>query len=345
MKRQGGYVLFLFIPTLLTVTAMLATLQTSANSSTVLQLQILSDARQQLIAYSSSYLESYKPTGAGPGHLPCPDTDQTTNEFQVQVGLRGDGPNPPCGKHSIALGKLPRHISHSKSRYAFHLEDKHNLWYAVDTRFINNPVNRVVNPDSVGRIHLIDELPAAAMIFIPRESALLWKQTDSAIASQLMGVLEGRRDVKLLEESVSQYILITPAMLLQAVTLRVALWLQDQYQVPGLFDCASSHLCAYGALRSCDFFLRDKILLLIIKNKHVIKCDGSSVDSLRRNQHYNDARLDSVFLYRHWFYRNDWWRFVEIRLAKTCEEALADCDARVVLADDQRHLKLNVKPL
>ena len=64
--QQRGYVMLLLMPTLLVVTVSISIVQPSINNKSVLQLQILSHARQQLIAYSASYLESYKPTGAGP---------------------------------------------------------------------------------------------------------------------------------------------------------------------------------------------------------------------------------------------------------------------------------------
>ncbi|MEE9336193.1 MAG: hypothetical protein V3U65_19060 [Granulosicoccaceae bacterium] len=335
--RQSGYVMLLLLPTLIVFTVSISLVQPSVNNKIIRQSQTLVDARQHLIAYSASYLESYKPTGAGPGHLPCPDTDQVSDEYQVQAGLHGDGPNPPCGKRDIAIGKLPRHISHGKHRYAFHLEDKHALWYAVDTRFINNPVNRVVNPDTAGRIRLLKELPAAAVIFIPLEGAPIWTQSQSAVAKRLLQALQGSQGSGVFEESISQYVLITPAALLNAVTQRVALWLHEQYRIPDGI--------AYAAMRACNIPQRDKMLLLLLSNSPVTECDGSLADVGRAKRLFTDAKLDAVFLRRHWFYRNDWWRFVAVQLDDGCEEKSVDCYATVNVTAGQRPIALRVHPL
>lgn len=335
--------MLLLLPVLLVVTLSATMINPSTNNTTVRQLQILSDARQQLVAYAAAYLESYKPTGAGPGHLPCPDADQTPDEYHVQAGLRGDGPNPPCGNHTIAIGKLPRHISHGKHRYAFHLEDKHALWYAVDTRFINNPVNRAVNPETVGRIRLISELPAAAVVFIPIESSPMWKQPTSVVTGRLQQAFQGGKGVDTLKESIFQYVLITPTALLSAVTQRVALWLHGHYQVNDLFACASNKLCRYALLRSCEFSQRDKMLLLMLDNGKLFNCDGTAADRDRSKRFLSDARLDDDFFRRHWFYRNDWWRFVVIQIDDECMPALLDCHGVVLLTTGQQAMRLHVK--
>lgn len=334
--------MLLLLPALLVVTLSATMIDPSTKHTKVRQLQILSAARQQLIAYAAAYLESYKPTGAGPGHLPCPDTDQTPDEYYVQAGLRGDGPNPPCGKHAIAIGKLPRHISHGKHRYAFHLEDKHALWYAVDTRFINNPINRAVNPETVGRIHFTSELSAAAVVFIPIESSPMWKQPASVVTGRLQQAFQGGQGLDSLKESIFQYVLITPMALLSAVSQRVALWLHEQYQVNDFFACASNKLCEYAVLRSCGFAQRDRMLLLILDNTTTIKCDGTSADRDRSKLLISDARLDDVFLQRHWFYRNDWWRFVDIKIDDGCLSGSADCSALASFTATQQPIQLHV---
>jgi len=343
--KQGGYALLLFIPILLMATISFSAIRPMFDSQHVHHLQKLSDSRRQLIAYSASYLESYKPTGAGPGHLPCPDSDRSPDEYQVQLGLRGDGPNPPCGKHSIAIGKLPRHISHGKHRYAFHLEDRHTIWYAVDTRFINNPINRVVNPDTVGRINLVEELPAAAVLFMAREGASIWAQPSGVIISSLREALQGERTagkLELFERSVSQYVLITPAALVDAVTQRVALWMYAHFRTPALFNCASNKQCVYLPIRACDISLQAKIQLLMLSNNHMIECSGTPADVRLAAQALGDSRLDGVFLRRHWFYRNDWWRFVDVQLESDCIVGLGDCYAAVEAGDTDQPIVLRV---
>ncbi len=343
--KQRGYAILLLLPTLLVITVSISILQPSIGHKSVRQLQVLTDARHQLIAYSASYLESYKPTGAGPGHLPCPDTDWSPNTYKVQAGLRGDGPNPPCGKDTIAVGKLPRHITNGKNRYAFHLEDKHALWYAVDTRFINNPVNRVVNPDTIGRIDLVDALPAAAMVFIPRDAASLWVQDNDVVSNRLREALQGGQGLDDLEDAISQYVLITPELLLKAVSQRIALWMHEQYQTSTLFTCVSDRACAYIAVSACGIPIRSKAMLILLQAHNSVNCDGTPKDIDRVGRIINDSKLDSVYLRRHWFFRNNWWKHVDIQVADTCAKALNDCSAMVQAATNDQRITLYVKPL
>jgi len=311
------------------------------------QLRKLSDSRQQLLAYSASYLESYKPTGAGPGHLPCPDLDNTPDVYQVRLGLRGDGPNPPCGKYPIVVGKLPRHISHGRSRYAFHLEDKHATWYAVDTRFINNPVNRVVNPATVGRIRLVKDMPAAAVLFVPREDAALWALPSNEVTSLLREALQvGQADHQraVFENAVSHYVLLTPSALINAVTRRVALWMHSHYQRPDLLNCASNTQCIFDSIRHCDASIETKTQLLLLTIKRSIECDGTPLDADSIGLAIKDAHLDDVFLRQHWFYRNDWWRFVNVKWDSQCVDTVLDCYAAINTVSGDRSFVLRVLP-
>lgn len=118
-------------------------------------------ARRSLLAHASAYPESYGPSGAGPAHLPCPDTDGwpppagdaatlTAAGGSASAGaFDGEGPDPPCGTGAVAVGWLPRHVSLPSHRELFHRERARHLVYAVSTSVVNNPLDRVVNPASV----------------------------------------------------------------------------------------------------------------------------------------------------------------------------------------------------
>ena len=123
--------------------------------------QALLDARQALLSYTSSYPVLYGPRGAGPGHLPCPDTDSFALQGQPG-GVSDDGPDPPCGSGRLARGHLPRHVSLPAARYLFHTEPAQRLAYAVSTAVINNPLNRPVNDQQL--IELSSNLPVLAWI-------------------------------------------------------------------------------------------------------------------------------------------------------------------------------------
>ena len=108
----------------------------------------LQTARQALLTYAALYPWFYGPRGAGPGHLPCPDTDSLAMAPWSQASSR-DGPNPPCGTASSATGQLPRHVNLPGHRFVFHVEPYQRLEYRVSSDMINNPVNRVVNDDVI----------------------------------------------------------------------------------------------------------------------------------------------------------------------------------------------------
>ena len=82
----------------------------------------LQDAKAALIAYAVMHGEHYGAVGAGPGHLPCPDTN-------------GDGvENTPCGNN--ALGRLPQSVVASTTGNTILLSDYNygtdqQLWYAL----------------------------------------------------------------------------------------------------------------------------------------------------------------------------------------------------------------------
>lgn len=90
----------------------------------------LNDERNWLIYYSIDYANLYGYGSAGPGHLPCPDTDE---------GSERPGPNPPCGNAVVAVGKLPGGVNRSVGRIAFTDLFTSRTDYVVARALINNP--------------------------------------------------------------------------------------------------------------------------------------------------------------------------------------------------------------
>ena len=97
-------------------------------------------ARDALLAYATIYPELYGPTGAGPGHLPCPDTDDA---------FRLAGPNPPCGRGDVATGRLPLHVTVAATRVGIDVDvGDEPVRYRLATRAANNPARRPMVSDA-----------------------------------------------------------------------------------------------------------------------------------------------------------------------------------------------------
>ncbi len=86
--------------------------------------------RDRLLYYAVDYVNLYGPGGAGPGHLPCPDTD---------AGALRPGPNPPCGSNHIQHGMLPDGVSRRVGRVAFTDSLFQRSEYSVAGSVVNNP--------------------------------------------------------------------------------------------------------------------------------------------------------------------------------------------------------------
>lgn len=150
MEKQSGFGLLLLLTLLVAISGYaLATMSTGLQPDISLAHAVrlnaaLRQSRQALISYSAHYPYLYGPRGAGTGHLPCPDTDSLdsdTTSWSVK-----HGPNPPCGNSTVAVGRLPSHISFAEGRYMIHAGLGPRVDYTVSSRVINNPGNYPVNP-------------------------------------------------------------------------------------------------------------------------------------------------------------------------------------------------------
>jgi len=94
----------------------------------------LSLERERLVHYSIDYGNLYGAGGAGPGHLPCPNTN---------AAWQRPGPNPPCGHGLSVSGKLPNGVTRPRGRIA--LSDALHISsnYSVSNAVVNNPAQAV----------------------------------------------------------------------------------------------------------------------------------------------------------------------------------------------------------
>lgn len=132
--KQRGYAALLLLAGLSAATLGFGMVGSKASRS---QWQILTqDAfqlnseRARLIHYAVDYSNLYESGGAGPGHLPCPDTDP---------GFVRPGPNPPCGRDALATGKLPDGVTREVGRIALTDSLLNRSSYAVSRGLVNNP--------------------------------------------------------------------------------------------------------------------------------------------------------------------------------------------------------------
>lgn len=134
----------------------------------------LVDAREALLAYAVTVGDAYGATGAGPGHLPCPDTN-------------GDGvENAPCAGNVV--GRLPRSIVLPSgvvlllSDYGVGFDER--IWYAVSPPYKRLPQGSV-NSSAPGTF-TVDGQPGVAAILLASGPALSGQTRASNTASNYL---------------------------------------------------------------------------------------------------------------------------------------------------------------
>lgn len=147
-----------------------------------------------LMAHTTLYPDLYGPAGAGPGHLPCPDTDMADNVRQWSRA----GPNPPCAARPEVAGAVPAHVTVTSLRAGIDslALNAAPLDYRLSAEVVNNPVGRVVN------------------------ARKLWSQGLDTLAT--VGIDEPDA-----ASEPSRALAIRRASLMPAIERRVALWLVD----------------------------------------------------------------------------------------------------------------------
>jgi hypothetical protein len=149
-NRQRGYALVLALVLLISggLYAILHQLNAAglATEQTASTANALQKARDALLGYAVTYRESHE--GEGFGYLPCPD-------------ITGDGiAEGSCDDANELIGLLPyRTLGLSDLRDA----SGTCLWYAVSSRFRNNPKSDPLNWDSQGDITINDATGSKAL--------------------------------------------------------------------------------------------------------------------------------------------------------------------------------------
>lgn len=312
--------------------------------------QLLIDARQALINYATLYPYLYGPRGAGPGHLPCPDTDGGavdsvrslhTDKSSESASDRsaggfsdrsftGDSPNPPCGRTSVSSGKLPRHVRLADQRYAFHTASSQLASYGVSSNFINNPVNRIVNPSM---LYADIRKLTAATISLPsgspdRSAATVVLSHESLLAVAL--------------PSVAAWVIDKSKNLPHD-------WCSGPTHNSGL-DTAEANAGTALAAAQCPAYEKllercpqDGALLLAV--------DRLPEDGECASTDYASLSIDGVPASRHWFVRNQWPRWVQINADGSCGRAdryTAEdaCELRFVRPDNPMlHQRADATPV
>jgi len=307
----------------------------------------LQHSRQALLSYAAVYPWLYGPQGAGPGHLPCPDTDHSTI-IDTQAQLK-DGPNPPCGRQQLSAGRLPRRVNLSGSRYAFSDLASARFDYHVHGSVVNNPVNRVVNP-----------------------SLLLGE--GSSVSALARVSIAGSESLPPDAQSVAS--VITPASLLLAIRPSVAAWIIERLKLLETDSCVfkagatAGNLWAPGTDLSAGVSAesdpdslptahanqgkqkavdqsqrtrcqRSEELARLCVGTHKPHMHAPSASAANRNESLrillwlvdsipelntcpdnvaNLLTIDHVSASRHWFYRNQWHAWIRVESLYGCED-------------------------
>lgn len=311
-------------------------------------------ARRALLAHAAAYPEHYGPRGAGPGHLPCPDTDRWPPSRGAARGggtFDGEGPDPPCGEGAVAVGWLPRQVSLPSHREPFHHESARRLLYAVSTTVINNPLDRVVNPAATlvgggGDVEATARArgdPVVALIVAP-DLARADAETLARAAVERIAGDAGGAQARLVAGSEAQ-VALGRRVLIESAARRTAAWFVER---------ATARAAARAAEGGCGG--ERGVLCWPSDDTNPLRTGASGGASeapppgppppLRWIDDGFGAgardpgepgegeapprTIESVPLARHWFVRNGWHRFVRLEIAPRCRDAAAPCRLRVL---------------
>ncbi|MBX2838097.1 MAG: hypothetical protein KTR35_14665 [Gammaproteobacteria bacterium] len=278
----------------------------------------LGDARLSLIAYATSYQDLYGVNGAGPGHLPCPDTDDTDSP---SLPLKA-GPNPPCGSGRYAIGLLPSYIQFSDQSYRFLSPADGRLWYVVSSNFINNPVNRLVN------LSVADTTLREAVAFLVQLPNSMAQMQAQALLEQ---VFSQQPLLPMAASRLARYPTVTlyASDFIHSAALRVATWAVRRLSKAGERRCAQQgasckpyleQVCADEGSEQNRFSGVGFLIWLTTDLS-----DSDCEDSL-------DQIIDNTELsHRHWFLRNRWYESLGLIVDTNCRAAeRSHCQFRVL---------------
>ncbi len=313
--RQRGYANAILMLSVLSGLVLSSSVQSlvidSRVSVTEADRQTIARARDALIAYSVNYMELYGARGAGPGHLPCPDTDAKAGSNIDQ--WKKDGPNPPCGQQPVANGWLPRHANVNHGRYRFHSDARQRLWYAVANEFVNNPVNRIVNPASSSGLDILGNNGVIAIIAAPYSEAEFHAVSDWWLQRNL-------------DRDIATVGLIREKDVLLPALSRVGEWIESILNRALTQYCSvpqdTDHGCTVNvaALAPCGLSQFELLALWLAPELAHADCD-----EIRQNLSVRHQALDDVPLLQHWFVRNRWHEFLRITVNEACKRLVSHC--------------------
>lgn len=313
---------------------------TSNPSHLLDQMLELREARQALISYSTLYPYLYGPGGAGPGHFPCPDTDgrQFMGDTIWAVNL---GPNPPCGSQLKSIGRLPNHVSFSSHRYLIHSRLESDIDYQLSEGFVNNPINRIVNPttiqthslklDSPIRLHTSIQSPgdssvgpvgthisSAAMLASAKLSVGSWAvqrlvtlHGEKCIEQLFVNGINAVPDDRPLDGSLSDN---KDDVANEQCQQLVRLKLVELVRKCGVQENSDSQ----RVLK-----LPAMVLLALLSDISLVESRDGSVDETMCDSQGDSIvnasnTMEAIPVRRHWFYRNGWADWIQFHLSNEC---------------------------
>lgn len=185
MRGQTGAVVLAAVTVLLLLVVIVQVYQNSAYQMASEAGDDLAFARDALIEYSVNYPSHYAETGAGPGHLPCPD-------------ISGNGsPAPSCSGSPVGLLPVDFETSAGKNISLLSRQSHRNepIWYVLSSAFRYSPVPSgapdsatIVNSNSRGNLTFDGEGEVIALLIAPG-AALDGQQRDGSL--DISDFLEG----------------------------------------------------------------------------------------------------------------------------------------------------------
>ena len=340
MQQRGLVVLVLLVLTSLAASALLSVhsvrLTTATHKKVLNQKADLLHARNALVSYTVHYPYLYGARGSGTGHFPCPDKDGRTESTGSVWSLRL-GPNPPCGSLSTAEGWLPAHISFSNHRYSFTTHLSAPIHYRVSGGFINNPVNRTVNPavmlkaqqQSVSVVELKQSARNnnesyrnnAKAVVTPALMLLSTKPSVAAWLVKRMGELDSLTCLLFAEQSVEH----------QEESTDAPVDLPAGHKTTQQEWCSQFHEVSKRCVKSAPF---TTVALIINRPNHISDLRISEkthsqlitlllADEFSQNYDCNmspnlQLLIDGVSAKFHWYVRNDWAHWTTLVIDKNC---------------------------
>lgn len=308
VQQQEGYALLVLVVFLLSIGGGFLSYMPSLSVATPAGFQFSKKnqhaviaARQSLLSYAALYPYLYGPTGSGPGHLPCPDTDtQDGSARSPVVGVRRDGPNPPCSNPFFSMGKLPRHTVLPGNRYLFHAEPYQRFDYVVSGSFINNPINRILN---LSNLNQFGSQPVSMLSVVAADGTRT--EARVSISSHALAVSVAPAVSLWLTQRVNALVerYCGPPHSPEGVTASQPLAIQDEtVNCRNLFD---------EPLESCPV---DRLLVLLLDQPLVQEGESCLTNGLA------EYTLEGVPANRHWFLRNQWHLSVSVESTDDCSQ-------------------------